>query len=307
MLREKGYEVDVNPKPKDLSKGKLISILKKKQYDAVLSLLTNKIDKEVYEAAPSVKIFSNYATGFDNIDLAEAKARGIAIANSPAPKTPESVAEHAIGLMFALAKRIPEGDRFTRAGKYKGWVPLLFLGSDVLGQTFGVVGTGRIGGRVAEMAHAMGMKVIYTDVKRNEELEQKCGAEYFKTVDELLPNADFVSLHVPLLPSTKHLINEKNLRLMKPTAFIINTSRGPVIDEGALALALEQKVIAGAGLDVYEFEPKINPALKKMESTVLTPHIASADTLVRNQMAEIAAQNIIDFFEGRTPKYAVNS
>ncbi len=303
MLREKGYAVDVYGKDKIPSERKLISLLQKKPYDAVLSLLTDRINAEVFDATPQAKIYSNYAVGFDNIDLKEAKARGITVANSPAPLIVESVAEHAIGLLFSLAKRIPEGDRFVRAGKYKGWEPLAFLGTDLAGKTLAIAGAGRIGQRVAEMARALGLSVIYTDVVQNRELEKNCGAIYFKTIEEILPRADFVSLHVPLLSSTRHLINEKNLRLMKPTAFLLNTSRGAVIDEKALALALERKIIAGAGLDVYEFEPKITPVLEKMQNTVLTPHMASASATAREQMAKIAAENIIDFFEGREPKH----
>jgi glyoxylate reductase len=306
MLREKGYSVDVNLKDKNLSKRQLISVLKKKQYDAVLCLLTDKIDVDVYEASPGVKIYSNYATGFDNIDLTEAKKRDITVANAPAPMTPESVAEHAIALIFALGKKIAEGDRFVRAGKYKGWLPLKFLGTDITGKTLGLVGAGRIGEKVAERAKAFGLKIIYTDVSKNPNMEEKFGATYIESLDKLLGQADFVSLHVPLLPSTKHLINEKNLRLMKSSAFLINTSRGPVVDEKALSQALSEGVIAGAGLDVYEFEPKVTKGLTKMQNTVLTPHIASASTVVRNQMAEISAQSIIDFFDGKQPANAVN-
>ena len=306
MLQEKGYSVDINEKDKVLSKSKLIFILNKKHYDAALTLLTDKIDKEVFEKAPSVRIFSNFATGFDNIDLNEAKSRGVTVTNAPAPLTPESVAEHTFALMFALAKKVMEGDRFTRAGKYKGWEPMGFLGGDVSGKTLGLVGAGRIGQRLAELAKAMDMSVIYTDVNRNSELEEKCGAEYMASIKDLLPKADFVSLHVPLLPSTHHLINEDNLRLMKPSAYLVNTSRGPVIDEKALERVLQKKMLAGAGLDVYEFEPKVTPGLRKMNNTILTPHIASASATVRDQMAKISAQNIIDFFEGRMPKYALD-
>ncbi|HEU0085364.1 MAG TPA: D-glycerate dehydrogenase [Candidatus Paceibacterota bacterium] len=303
-LLARGYAVDINEKEKTLSKRQFISLITKKDYDAVLCLLTDKIDAEVFDAAPSVKIFSNYATGFDNIDVEEAKKRGVAIANAPAPMTPTAVAEHVFALLFSIGKRVIEADRFVRAGKYKGWVPLLFLGADFSDKTLGLVGAGRIGEKVANIGRAMGLKIIYTDVARNKNIEEK-GAEYVENLEKLLPMADFVSLHVPLLPSTKHLMNEKTLRLMKPTAYLINTSRGPVIDEKALDRALEEKVIAGAGIDVFEFEPKVVRGLRKRNNVVLTPHIASASLVTRTQMAQIAAENIIEFLEGKPVTYLI--
>ncbi|MFA5750816.1 MAG: D-glycerate dehydrogenase [Candidatus Paceibacterota bacterium] len=306
MLKKKGYIVEINTKDKNLSKKELISKLKKGNYDAVLSLLSNKIDEDIFKIAPTVKIFANYATGFDNVDLEKAKKYKVVITNAPAPKTAESVAEHTFALMLALVKNITDGDRFVRAGKYKGWMPLLFIDNDLIGKNLGLIGAGRIGEKVAQKASALGLKIIYTDIKRNKFLEKKLGAKYYKSFKELLPKADFVSLHAPLLPSTYHLINKNTLKLMKKTAYIVNTSRGPVIDEKALVKALKNKEINGAGLDVYEFEPKVTKDLIKMENTVLTPHIASASFGARNEMAEICAQNIIDCLEGRKPKYQVN-
>ncbi|MCA9356327.1 D-glycerate dehydrogenase [Candidatus Nomurabacteria bacterium] len=307
ILKEKGYTVDVNPKSSIPTQKQIISFLRKKQYDAVLTLLTDKIDKKVFEVAPSVKLYVNYATGFDNIDIAAAKERGIVVANAPADMSSEAVAEHTIALMLCLATRIVEGDKFVRAGKYKGWSPMNFIGTDVAGKTLGLIGTGRIGGRVAKYAKNLGMKILYTDVNRNEQIEKELDATYCDSPDALLPQVDFVSLHVPLLDSTRHLINENHLKMMKPTAFLVNTSRGPVVDEKALEFALKNKVIAGAGLDVFEFEPKISSGLKKLQNIVLTPHIASASNETRDQMAEIAANNIVDFFEGKTPRNIVNS
>lgn len=306
MLKDKGYEVDVYPKDRIGSQKELVRTLKKSPYDAVLSLLTDNINVSVYDAAPTVKIYSNYATGFDNLDLAEAKKRGITITNAPADLTSEAVAEHAIALMLALAARIVEADESVRRGKYKGWAPMNFIGSDILGKTLGLIGAGRIGSRMAYYSKGLGLKILYTDVVRNEQLEKECGAVFCQSIEELLPQVDVVSIHVPLLDSTRHLINEKHLHMMKPTAFLINTSRGPVVDEIALEKVLREKVISAAALDVFEFEPKTVPGLAKLQNVVLTPHIASASIEARNQMAEIAAQNIIDFFEGRTPKYVVN-
>jgi len=288
-----------------MSQKELIKALKKGSYDAVVSLLTDKIDSNVFDAAPSVKIFANYATGFDNIDIIEAKKRGVAVSNAPAPQTSESVAEHALALALALAARIVEADEFVRKGKYKGWDPMLYIGMDVLGKTLGLVGVGRIGSRVAHYASGLGLKVIYTDVVRNAELEAESGAVFCNSIGELLPAADIVSLHVPLMDSTHHLINEARLRSMKRTAFLVNTSRGPVVDEIALTKALQDKTIAGAALDVFEFEPKIAPGLAKLPNVILTPHIASASLQTRDEMAQMAANNIIDLFEGRTPTNSV--
>ncbi len=306
MLRSKGYEVEVNPKDTILSQKELIKYLQKGNYDAVLSLLTDKIDANVFEKAPTVKIFANYASGFDNIDVVEAKKRGVAVANAPAPSTSEAVAEHTIGFMFALANRIVEADNFVRKGKYKGWAPMNLIGTHLLGKTLGLVGGGRIGSRVAVCAKGLGLKVAYHDMKKSEALEQETGAVFYSSLDELLKNSDIVSLHVPLLPSTKHLINKERLALMKPNSFLINTSRGPVIDELALVDALKKNKIGGAGMDVFEFEPKLSKGLTKLSNVVLTPHIASASMEVRNEMAEIAANNIIDFLEGKTPRNSVS-
>lgn len=305
LLQDKGYTVDVYPKDRVMSQSELIRVLKNGSYDGVVSLLTDKIDSKVYDAAPSVKVFANYATGFDNIDVVEAKKRGIAVANAPAPQTSESVAEHALALALALAARIVEADEFMRKGKYKGWDPMLFIGMDVLGKTLGIVGVGRIGGKVAHYAAGLGMKIIYSDVSRNEQIEKESAAVYCASIDELLPQADIVSLHVPLMDSTRHLINEARLKTMKPTAFLVNTSRGPVVDEIALTKALKEKTIAGAALDVFEFEPKIAPGLAKLPNVILTPHIASASLQTRDEMAEMAANNIIDFFEGKPLRNSV--
>ncbi|MDP2789349.1 MAG: D-glycerate dehydrogenase [bacterium] len=306
MLIRAGYEVDVYPKDEILTQKKLISLLKKGNYDAVLCLLTDQIDALVFEAAPSVKLYANYATGFDNINIAEAKKRGIVAANAPADSSVEAVAEHTIALMLALAARIVEADDFVRRGKYKGWAPMNLIGTDVLGKTLGLIGVGRIGGRVAYYSKGLGLKIIYHDVSRNDRVERECGAVYLNSIEEVLKEADVVSLHIPLLESTKHLMNKARLHIMKPTSILVNTSRGSVIDEQELVQALRDKVISGAALDVFEFEPKLAKGLAKLPNVILTPHIASASIEARNEMAEIAANNIIDFFEGRTPRNIVN-
>lgn len=306
LLLQKGYVVDVNPRDSILTPKQLIKFLQKKPYDAVVSLLTDRIDTSIFEAVPDIKMYANYATGYDNIDIIEAKNHGITVSNAPADLSSEAVAEHTIALMLALAARIVEADEFVRRGKYKGWEPMGFIGTDVLGKTLGLIGAGRIGKRVAFYSKGLGLKIIYTDVVRNEEIEKESGATYYSSIEEVLKQADIVSLHVPLLDSTRHLINEERLRMMKPTSFLVNTSRGPVVDEKALTKALKEGVISGAGLDVFEFEPKLSPGLVKLQNVILTPHIASASIEARDQMAEITANNVIDFMEGRVPRNIVN-
>ncbi len=305
MLRNKGYEVDVSPYARPLSQDELVSILKGKEYDAVLNLLNDKIDAKVFDVSPKTKIFANFSIGFDNLDTVEGKKRGIFLTNTPGGGAPR-VAEHAWGLILALTCRIVEGDRFVRAGKYVGWDPMLLPGISLRGKVLGLIGAGRIGSEVARMgAQAFGMRVIYYDVKRNADLESVCTCSYYPTAEEVLKQADVVSLHVPLLDSTKHLMNEERFASMKPTAFLVNTSRGPVVDEKALVQALKKKVIAGAGLDVYENEPTLTAGLAGLDNVVLTPHIASATLESRNDMAILAAQNIITTLEGGIPKCMV--
>ena len=302
MLREKGYEVFINEKARDRAASEKEIVNGVKGVDAMLSVLTDKITAKVMDAGiPALKIIANYAVGFDNIDLEAAKSRNIMVANTPGVLT-DSVAEHTFTLMLAIAHRIAEADRFSRAGKYKAWGPELLLGTDLSGKILGIVGLGRIGTRVAHHAvKGFDMKVVYTDVKQNIEFEKEFGARFAQTIDELLPQCDFVSLHVPLLESTHHLINETRLKLMKPTAFLINTSRGPVIDEKALALSLSKGEIRGAAIDVFEFEPEITKDLKKLDNIILTPHIASATRETRDKMTILAAENIIMALENRVP------
>jgi glyoxylate reductase len=305
MLEERGYKVDIYPKEEIPTQEEIIAHLKSKPYDAVITLLTDKIDSKVYEASPSTKLYSNYAIGFDNLDVVEAKKRGISISNTKGDYS-GAVAEHAIALMLGLTTRMVEADYFVRAGKYKGWSPNILIGSDLRGKILGLVGVGNIGSKVAKQVFlGFGLKVIYYDVKRNEEVERECGAEYFDNIEEILKRADIVSLHVPLLDSTKHLINKERLAMMKNSAFLINTSRGAVVDELALIEALKNGVIRGAGLDVFEFEPKVSEGLLGLSNVILTPHIATARESARNEMSRIAAQNIIDFFETGKPTFSV--
>lgn len=305
MLKDKGYEVDVSPKDGVLTKEELVAALRAKPYDAVLCLLTDEVDAEVFDAAPSAKIFANYAVGFDNVDVAEAKRRGVVVSNTPDVLT-NTVAEHTFALMLAIAHRIAEADRFVRAGKYVGWAPELLLGTDVSGKTLGVLGAGRIGARVAyHGAKSFDMRVLYYDIKRNDAIEKEVGAEFRERVEEVLTEADFVTVHVPLVDSTRHLINAERLQTMKPTAYLVNTSRGPVVDEAALVAALQNGTIRGAALDVFEHEPELTPGLSELENVIVTPHIASATEAARAAMSRLATENIIAVLKGREAPNAV--
>ncbi len=296
MLEEKGYEVVVSQKDGVLSSEELKEGVK--GADAVLSLLTDKIDEDVLSVAgEQLKVVANYAVGFNNLDVEAGKKHNVVMTNTPGVLT-ETVAEFALSLIMAIAKRISEGDRFTRAGKFVGWAPMLLLGSDLGGKTLGVVGLGRIGMSLAKKAKfGLGMNILYHDPAKNEEFEKETGAE-LASLDEVLQKSDVVSIHVPLLDSTKHLINAEKLALMKKTAYLVNTSRGPVIDEAALVEVLKQGTIKGAALDVFEDEPQLKPGLAELENVILTPHTASATEETRSKMSEMAAQNIIAVLEG---------
>ncbi len=296
LLKDKGYSVDVGETEEAPTKDELCKILSQKPYDAVIPFLTDKIDKDVFESCPTAKIFAQYSVGFDNVDIVEAKNHDVVVTNTPGCAS-RAVAEHTVALILTLTTRTMEGDLFMREGKYKGWHPELFIGTDLSGKTIGIVGSGAIGFQVASILHnGFNCPILYTDVKQNSLLEESCNA-IFVDKETLFKTSDIVSLHIPLNPSTQHFVNKELLSQMKPTAFIINTSRGGVIDEVALVDALKRDVIRGAGLDVFEFEPNLTEELNTLPDIVLTPHIASARESVRRKMAEICAQNIIAFFE----------
>ncbi|MBT3231166.1 D-glycerate dehydrogenase [Candidatus Uhrbacteria bacterium] len=300
LSKQKGFEVSVYKKDQIIPRKELLKRVK--GADIILSLLTDRIDAQVMDAAgDQLKMIANYAVGFDNIDIEEAKRRKIRVINTPCDQSTESVAEHAIAMIFGLAHRLIEADNFTRAKKYKGWDPGLMLGSGLSGKTIGVIGAGRIGYSISKRLYdGFGVKIIYNDIKRNTKYEKDFKAK-LRTKTQLLKEADIVTLHVPLLKATHHLISTKELKAMKKTAFLINTSRGPVVDETELIKALKNGDIAGAGLDVYECEPKIdcNPRdkfeLRKMPNVILTPHTASATIEARDAMGQIALKNILAF------------
>src|SRR3972149_2827498 len=299
MLQSKGFDVQVNQQSRDLTKKELIDVFSK--YDAVVTLMTDKIDKDVLSASSKkLKVLANYAVGYDNIDLNFAAKKNITVCNSPGVAS-ESVAEHTFLLIFACAKRVIEADKFVRLGKYQRWDPRAFLSSQIWGKTIGIVGLGKIGTFVAQIAFGgLRMKILYFDASRSEDFEFLTEARYCG-VDELLKESDIVTLHMPLTAKTYHLISKRELKIMKNTAILINTARGPIVNQEDLIWALKNKEIASAGLDVFEHEPDIPHELTILDNVVLTPHMASATVETRLSMAKITAQNIIDVFEGKEP------
>ena len=302
MLKER-YEVEVNPHDRVLTRKEILSGIR--DADALVCLLTDTIDKEIIDAAFNLKIISNYAVGFNNIDFKYATTKGIIVTNTPGVLS-ETTADLAFALLISTARRIPEGDAFMREGKFRGWAPELMLGTDVHGKTLGIIGLGRIGMLVAKRALGFDMEVLYHGENRKLDAERELGVRYAE-LDELLQKSDFISLHVPLSPETKGLIGKREFELMKPSAILINTSRGEVVDEPALIEVLREKKIRGAGLDVFWGEPThVNPELYTLENAVLAPHMGSASLETRSKMAEMAAQAVIDAIEGRRPKHIVN-
>ncbi len=276
-----------------------------KGVDGVLSSVADKIDVEAMDAANHIKVISNVAVGFDNVDLKAATERGIYVTNTPGVLT-ETVADFTWALMLAIARRVVEADVFTRAALWKGWGPLLLCGSDVHGKTLGVLGLGRIGSAVARRARGFNMRLLYYQRERNEGLEKELGAEYVG-MEKLLRESDYITIHVNLSPETRHIIGEKELGMMKRTACLINTARGPVVDEKALTKALRRRLIAGAGLDVFEKEP-IDPKnpLLKLKNVVVAPHIASGSVETRIAMTNMAIENLTSVLQGKSPPNLVN-
>lgn len=301
-LLRKEFELEINPYNRVLTKQEIIKGLKGK--DGLLCLLTDQIDSDVIKSEPKLKMIASYAVGYDNIDIKTATKLKIPVSNTPGVLT-DATAEMTWALIFSVSRRIVEGDKFTRTGKFNGWDPMLMHGQDINGKTLGIIGAGRIGTAMALRSQGFNMKVLYVESKTNKTLEEKLNAKKVE-LDELIKESDFISLHVPLNNDTYHLIDEKKLKMMKKTAILVNTSRGPVIDEQALIKALKNNWIFGAGLDVYEHEPKIPKELIKLDNVVLQPHSASATTSSRTNMALIAAENMIDGLKGKKPRNCVN-
>ena len=274
--------------------------------DALLPILTDTIDAQVMDASgPNLKIIANFAVGYNNIDVAEATKRGIVVTNTPGVLT-ETTADLTWALLMAAARRIGESERYLRAGRWDSWGPQLFLGVDIHGMTLGIFGMGRIGQAVARRALGFGMRVIYTDAQRLAAAAERGLKAAFVDKATLLAESDFLSIHCPLLPETRHAFGKAEFKAMKSTAVLINTSRGPVVDGAALAAALKAEEIFAAGLDVYEDEPEVNPELLACETAVLIPHLGSATRATRAKMAEMAAANIVAWFRGETPPNCIN-
>ena len=295
--------VDISPNDRTITKQELLQNIKDK--DGLLCLLTDPIDHEILTAEPKLKAIANYAVGYDNIDITTATKLGIPVSNTPGVLT-DTTAELAWALVFSVTRRILEADTFTRNGHFRGWEPLLMLGRDVTKKTLGIIGAGRIGTAMALKSRGFNMNVLYYSTQQNTILENTLNATKV-SLDTLIKTADIISIHLPYTKETHHLIGEHELHIMKETTVLINTARGPIIKEQALLKALQNKWIFGAGLDVYEQEPIINPALLKQKNVVLLPHIGSATHETRSNMAIMAAKNLLTGMQGRQPPNCVNS
>ncbi len=303
QLLQAHAEVTINPENTAMKPEEIMAHLPGKV--GLLAMGGDPITEQVLSAGRELKIVANNAVGFNNIDLAAATRLKIAVTNTPDVLT-DTTADLTLALILAVARRIVEADRYVRAGKWIGWTPELMLGQDVYGKTLGIIGLGRIGAAVAKRAQGFAMKIIYTDIRRLPPAVEAQHNLYFLPLRALLPEADFVTLHVPLTPETRHLIGAEELRLMKKGAFLINASRGPVVDEQALVEALQLGIIAGAGLDVFEEEPKVHPQLIQMENVVLLPHIGSATRATREKMSLVAVNNILAVLRGEIPPHILN-
>ena len=302
-LRAHCTQFGMNAEDRILSKEELAKAVK--GVHGIVSLLTDKIDAQIMDAAgKQLKVIANVAVGYDNIDIKAANQRQIAVTNTPGVLT-DATADFAWALLMATVRRIPEAERFTRAGKFKAWGATLLLGGDLPGKTLGILGAGRIGTLTAMRSIGWHMRILYTSRGHNQELETKLGASRVD-FEKLLRESDFISIHVPLTKETHHIFNAETFRKMKKTAYIINTARGPVIDEAALVEAVQNGEIAGAGLDVFEREPQIHPGLFELDNVVMAPHIASATKETRDKMALMAATNAIDCLQGKKPVNLVN-
>jgi len=297
-LQQAGHDVDLINQDDPPGRYELISRVH--GADAIVSMLSERIDAALLDAAgEQLKIVANFAVGYDNIDVAACQKRGVRATNTPGVLT-DATADTAWTLILSAARRVIEGDRLVRSGQWAGWAPMQLLGLQLSGATLGIVGTGRIGTAVALRSVGFGMKVLYVDERPNAELEQRVGARRV-TLAELLPAADVLSLHVPLTPQTRHMIGAAELAAMKPTAVLINTARGPVIDEPALVEALRAGTVAAAGFDVYEHEPRLSPGLADLPNVVLLPHLGSATVATRQKMSDMVADNVLAVLSGQEP------
>jgi glyoxylate reductase len=297
------FEMEYWTRPERVPRSELLQRVRDK--DALICLLTEKVNDEFLDAAPRIRIAATVSVGFDNIDVPACTRRKVVATHTPGVLD-DTTADFAFALMMAVARRIVEGDAWMRSGDWPGWDLDQLCGGDVWGKTLGILGFGRIGRGVAQRARGFRMRILYNDaVRPSPEIEKELGAEFVER-DRLFAESDFISVHVPLLPDTRHLIGRENLARMKRTAYLVNTSRGPVVDEVALLAALDAGQLAGAALDVFENEPKVHPGLVARKDVILTPHIASASVETRTKMAVMAAENVIALFDGRRPPNALN-
>jgi glyoxylate reductase len=296
-IRKCGIRFEVYKGSKPITKKKLIE--KVSDVDGIITLLSDKVDKDFIDNAKHCKVIANYAVGFNNIDVNYAKHKGIVVTNTPDVLT-ESTADLAISLMLCCARNIVPAEKFMRAGKFIGWQPKLFLGMELKGKTFGVLGAGRIGTAAAIRAHSFGMKIVYYSNHQNLYLDTKLNGEKV-SLDKLLSHSDVISIHLPLNKKTFNLLSEKKLKLIHKNSIFINTARGEIVDEVFLIKMLNKKLIYAAGFDVYQNEPSVNSALLKLENTVLLPHLGSGTTEARNAMAMLAARNVVNVLKGKKP------
>ncbi|MDR5602309.1 2-hydroxyacid dehydrogenase family protein [Staphylococcus coagulans] len=270
----------------------------------LVSLLSTEVDQEVIDSGSELEFIANYGAGFNNVDVDYARSKNIGVSNTPKAST-RSTAELTFGILLAVARRIPEGDQLMRHEGFGGWAPLFFRGREVSGKKIGIIGLGEIGSAVAQRAKGFDMEILYTGPHQKLEKEKELGAQYVD-LETLLKTADFVTINAAYNPSMRHMIDKAQLELMKPTSYLINASRGPIVHEQALLEALQNKTIEGAALDVYEFEPEITEGLKSLDNVVITPHIGNATYEARDMMAEIVANNLIKKSKGEKPDYIVN-
>ncbi|SUM88405.1 2-hydroxyacid dehydrogenase family protein [Staphylococcus saprophyticus] len=302
LLKDQGFEVDMYEGTGIIDKETLKQGVK--DADALISLLSTSVDKEVIDAANNLKIITNYGAGFNNVDIDYARQQNIDVTNTPKAST-NSTAELTFALVLAVARRIPEGDKLCRTTGFDGWAPLFFRGREVSGKTIGIIGLGEIGSAVARRAKAFDMNILYTGPHQKVDKEREIGAKYVD-LETLLKNADFVTINAAYNPSLHHQIDKAQFEMMKPTSYLINASRGPIVHEKALVQALKNKEIEGAALDVFEFEPEINDELKTLDNVVITPHIGNATFESRDMMSKIVANDTISKLNNDQPKFIVN-
>ncbi len=297
ILRKNALNVEIYPHDRIPEKKEIIEGVK--DADALISLLSDKIDREIIDSAPKLKVIGNYAVGYNNIDVEYAKKKGITVVNTPEVLT-ETTADLAFALILAASRRVVEGDKFLREGKFKGWLPLLMLGKEVYSSTLGIIGAGRIGQAVGRRAKCFNMKILYYSRSRKMEFEKETGAK-FVSFETLLKESDIITIHVPLNRNTYHLISDEEMKMMKDGVILVNTARGEIIDEKALIKYLKKGKFFSVGLDVFENEPNINEKLLKFKNVIITPHIGSATEKTRKKMAEMVCNDVARVLSGKEP------